>query len=101
MVASLGRFSPPSSGAGAIRCAYERVEAQRSDGAQRIPDGQPKRQGSVRTHSGQHQKMRFPAEVTYREKYSESLFVHSGADLYGASRSLLRITTRLHADGTT
>ncbi len=27
------------------------------------------------------------------------LFVHSGADLYGASRSLLRLSTRLHSDG--
>jgi hypothetical protein len=27
------------------------------------------------------------------------LFVHSGADLYGASRSLRRLATRLHRDG--
>lgn len=30
---------------------------------------------------------------------SRLLFVHSGSDLYGASRSLLRLTTRIAADG--
>ncbi len=43
--------------------------------------------------------MRLPAEVRIGKSTVRVLFVHSGADLYGASRSLLRITTRLHADG--
>lgn len=34
-----------------------------------------------------------------RTRPSRLLFVHSGSDLYGASRSLLRLTTRLAADG--